>query len=152
VTISATSDGVLGTIALVVNQVGSEFAIITQPAGAAAGEALTTTPVIELHDGNGNVASNDNFTEMTATIASGGGTLAGTTTATAVGGVISFFDLGIRGIIGDRTLSFSALGFSTVTSEVVTLTPGQPSQLLIVTQPAGAAAGQLLTTQPILSV
>lgn len=121
VTITATVDAVDGSVALVVNQVAAEFVITTQPDGAAAGEALATQPVFELLDSGGNVASNDNSTEMTATIASGGGSLVGSVIATAVGGVVSFSDLGIRGTIGDRTLSFSALGFSTVTSEIVVL-------------------------------
>jgi len=115
VTITATVDGVDGSVALVVNQVAAEFVITTQPDGAAAGEALTTQPVFELHDSGGSLASNDNSTEVTAVIASGGGSLVGSVTATAVGGVVSFSDLGIRGTIGDRTLSFSALGFSSVT-------------------------------------
>jgi len=152
VTITATVDGINGSVALVVNQVAAEFVITTQPDGAAAGEALTTQPAFELHDSGGNLASNDNSTEMTAAIASGGGSLVGSVTATAVSGVVSFSDLGIRGTIGNRTLSFSALGFSTVTSEIVTLTPGPPSQLAITTQPSGAAAGQALTTQPVLAV
>lgn len=152
VTITATVDGVDGSVALVVNQVAAEFVITTQPDGAAAGEALTTQPVFELHDSGGSLASNDNSTEVTAAIASGGGSLVGSATATAVGGVVAFSDLGIRGTIGDRTLSFSALGFSSVTSDVVALTPGPPSQLAITTQPNGAAAGQPLTTQPLLAV
>ena len=65
VVIIATVDEVDGSVALVVNQVAAEFVFTTQPDGAAAGEALTTQPVFDLLDSGGNLASNDNSTEMT---------------------------------------------------------------------------------------
>src|SRR5256885_8553764 len=54
---------------------------------------------------------------VTAAIATGGGTLGGTLTATTLGtGVASFTNLAITGAAGDRTLSFSATGLASVKS------------------------------------
>ncbi len=105
--------------------------VTSQPAGAAAGQAFTTQPVLEVRDANGAIVGVDNVTVVTAAIASGGGTLQGTTTATAVGGVVAFSDLGVGGIAGERTLAFSAQGLAEVTSAPFPLTPGPAAQAIL---------------------
>ena len=60
---------------------------------------------------------------MTATIATGDGTLGGTMTVqTDAAGTATFTDLVITGVVGDRTLAFEATGLTGVTSATVTLT------------------------------
>src|SRR2546429_1875127 len=62
---------------------------------------------------------------VTAAIATGGGTLGGTLTATTNGsGVASFTNLAITGTAGDRTLSFTATGLTSATSGTITITAG----------------------------
>ena len=152
VTIAASVDDVSGSVVLAVNQVASQMVITAQPGGALAGQAFTTQPVVELRDTRNNLVVNDTATAVTAVIASGGGTLEGTATVTAASGRITYTNLTLRGTVGGRTLSFTATGVASATSDTVTLAPGAPSALTITTQPGGATAGQPFTTQPIMEV
>ena len=98
-----------------------QVAIRTQPAGAIVGAVLATQPVVEFQDAAGNlVPSTSNI--ITAAIASGGGTLGGTVSVAAVGGVVTFTDLRISGAAGQRTLRFTA-GVLTTTSVAFAMTP-----------------------------
>ena len=63
-----------------------------QPASAAAGAVITPPIIITLRDRYGNVATTTNF-PVTLSIATGTGTLGGTTTVTAASGVATFSDL-----------------------------------------------------------
>src|SRR5205814_10008704 len=81
-------------------------------------------PVVQLRDGAGNPV-NQAGVVVTAAIATGGGTLGGTLTATTLGtGVASFTNLAITGTAGDRTLSFSGTGVHSLTSSPVGVTAG----------------------------
>src|SRR3989454_123089 len=80
------------------------------------GVAFAQQPAIQVRDGAGNPV-NQAGVIVTAAIATGGGTLGGTLTATTIGnGGASFTNLAISGTAGARTLSFSATGFASVTS------------------------------------
>src|SRR2546422_528703 len=91
---------------------------------------------------------------VTAAIATGGGTLGGTLTATTLGsGVASFTNLAISGAVGDRTLSFSATGFVSVTSGPVSVTAGTATQLTLTTQPSATAqSGVAFAQQPVVQL
>lgn len=107
-TVTASSGSVSASIAVSVTpgQV-SQLVIRTQPAGGVVGAVLRTQPVLEFRDAAGNlVTSSSGF--VSAAIASGGGSLAGTTTVQAVGGVVSFTNLEVIGATGPRTLAFAA--------------------------------------------
>ena len=87
----------------------SQLGITTQPSASAAnGADFARQPVVQLRDISGNPVAQSGVT-VTAGIASGGGTLGGTTTATTNGsGVATFTDLSITGQVGSRTLGFSS--------------------------------------------
>src|SRR5207253_1866497 len=87
----------------------TQVTLTTQPSATAqSGVPFGQQPVVQLRDGAGNLVSQAGVT-VTAAIATGGGTLGGTLTATTNGsGIASFTDLTISGAAGDRTLSFSA--------------------------------------------
>src|SRR5205823_6045374 len=89
-----------------------------------------------------------------AAIATGGGTLGGTLTATTnASGAASFTDLSITGTAGDRTLSFSATGLTAATSGTITITAGTATQLSITTQPSSSAqSGAAFAQQPVIQV
>src|SRR5207302_90028 len=89
----------------------TQVTLTTQPSATAqSGVAFAQQPVVQLRDGAGNAVSQVGVT-VTAAIATGGGTLGGTLTATTIaGGTASFTNLSISGTTGDRTLSFSATG------------------------------------------
>jgi len=89
------------------------------PVSALTGEVFdpVVQPEVVVKDGSGSPVGG---AEVTASIASGSGTLEGRTTATTnASGVAKFGDLGIAGT-GDHTLEFTA-GTASVTSSPVTL-------------------------------
>ncbi|MBU2539600.1 hypothetical protein KJ786_00340 [Patescibacteria group bacterium] len=67
-------------------------------------------PELYIQDANGITVTNDNSTQVTATIGAnpGGGTLSGTTTVTAVNGVVTFSNLIIDKVGTSYTLSFTS--------------------------------------------
>src|SRR5439155_14465100 len=72
----------------------SRLGIQTQPSPTAtAGVAFSPQPVIRVEDAFGNLRTNDGTTVVTAIRNAGTGTLQGTTTATASGGLATFTGL-----------------------------------------------------------
>src|SRR5262249_39713741 len=64
----------------------SQLAVSVQPVGGQSGSALATQPVIQVRTASNQVVSSSTAS-VTASIASGSGTLSGTTTVNAVNGV-----------------------------------------------------------------
>jgi Domain of unknown function (DUF1929)/Bacterial Ig-like domain (group 1) len=94
------------------------------PTAALTGEVFdpVVQPVVQVRDGAGQPMTG---VQVEASVASGGGTLEGTSTATTdASGVAKFGDLGISGT-GAQTLQFTA-GASSVTSAPVDLSPLPP--------------------------
>lgn len=126
-TLSATAVGLTGspiTFTATAYEIGpaTATAIDTQPSGATSGEVFTTQPVIRIVDADDNTVTS--FTgNVTVGIASGTGTLGGTTTVAAVAGVATFTDLGILGL-GAFTLIFTSESLSSITSESFNLSGG----------------------------
>jgi hypothetical protein len=138
------------TIDVTVTSTASQLSITTQPSGTAqSGVVFARQPVILVRDAANNPVSG---VVVTVAIASGGGTLGGTLTATSdPSGVAAFTDLAISGLVGNRTLAFSAPGATTVTSKAIDLNPGPASQLIIATQPSSSAlAGLSFLRQPVV--
>ncbi len=98
----------------------NSLAIVSQPSGALPATVFTTQPTIEIRDGAGALVTTDNSTVVTATIQVGTGTsgaaLNGTTSVTAVGGVVSYTGLQIDLAGSAYRLLFSATGFSGLSS------------------------------------
>ena len=138
ITAAAGSVTSVGVTVTVTPGAAAQLGLRAQPGGAAAGVPFTAQPVIEVRDAAGNLVSTPSVV-VTAGLASGGG-LAGTTTATAVSGVATFNDLTITGLVGPRTLTFTATGLTAATSSSFTLAPGPPSTLAIRTQPVAGTA------------
>jgi len=128
--------------------------IITQPSSTVeSGSLFGTQPVIGLRDAQGNPAPQGGVV-VTATIASGGGTLGGTVSRqTDASGRATFTDLSIRGTPGPRTLRFAATGLASATSTSIEVTAPPPSSLKIVTQPSATTeSGVALGQQPVIEV
>ena len=106
-------------------------------AAVTAGNPLTDPIVVAEEDRYGNVVKTDNSTVVTASLASGGGTLDGTTTATVQAGIASFNDLE-DDRAGALTLQFSAGNLAPVVSQPSVVNPAPASQLAIVGPPGGA--------------
>jgi len=101
--------------------VADRLALRTQPGGSRVGESLDGAAVVEVRDRFGNRVTSS--VTVTALKQSGPGTVAGTTTASAVGGIATFPALSLRGPIGERILRFEAASLAPVLSSPVLLRP-----------------------------
>jgi hypothetical protein len=120
--ITATSGSAMASVAVTVTVgIPTQLAVRTQPVGGTVGSALATQPVVEIRDAGGNLVTSSTAS-ITATIAATDGTLGGTTTVSAVGGVATFSGLTITGVAGTKTLGFSSPALVSVTSAPFTLT------------------------------
>jgi hypothetical protein len=104
------------------------LALAQQPsAQATIGVALAQQPVVQLKSGVGSDLSTPGVS-ISVAIASGGGTLSGTTTqVTDAQGRATFTDLAIGGNAGSRTLVFTTSGFTSVTSAAIDVQLAAPS-------------------------
>lgn len=120
----ASSRGVAPIDSMPVPPIGVRvLAVVVQPSSSAAsGSALARQPVVQVRDAT-NAAVHESGVAVSASIASGGGTVTGTTTAiTDATGTATFTDLAITGS-GAQTLRFTATGLTSVVSSAITLTP-----------------------------
>ena len=122
----------------------SALALRTQPSSAAtAGIALDRQPVVQLRDATGNDVGQAGV-PVTVAVASGPGTLGGTTTRTTDGsGRATFTDLVINGATGAHTLIFAAPGFTSVTSSGIEVGPAATSTTITADDPDPSAPGDL---------
>ena len=125
--VTATIEGVQGEALITVRGTAGQLTITKQPsASVQSGVPFPTQPAILVKDARGSAIGG---IVVTAELASGGGTLGGTLTATsAVNGTASFSNLSISGLIGARKLSFSATGAPSVTSNSINVTAGPASR------------------------
>jgi len=127
--------------------------IQTQPSSSApSGSAFAQQPVIRMATSSGPVVG----VVVTASIASGGGTLNGDpTVATDANGLASYTGLGITGSPGTRTLRFDAPNAEGVISSPIQITaaPGPPTQLTITVQPSPLAVRSIaFPQQPVIQI
>jgi hypothetical protein len=123
----------------------------TQPAGAVNGVALTTQPVVRVTDSGDNTVTS--FTgNVVASIASGSGTLSGTTTVAAVAGVATFTNLVITGTAGNFTLTFTPTSLTAVTSSSFALAAGAATKVAITVASVGTTDNVAFTTQPEITI
>ena len=105
-----------------------QLVVVTQPSsGASAGLPFARQPVVQLQDAVGAPLLRADVS-VTVQIATGGGSLGGSTTARSnAEGRVSFEDLSIRGRPGNRTLLFAAIDFTPVTSGQIAVSAGPPA-------------------------
>jgi hypothetical protein len=126
----------------------TQLAVATQPSSASSSTVVfAAQPVVEVRDAN-NALVTSSTAAVTATVASGPGTLSGTKTVNAVAGVATFSNLALSGV-GSSTLSFSSPTLTSATSSSIGVTA---IALAITTQPGNTATGGLLTPQPMVQV
>tara|TARA_R110001592_G_scaffold226600_1_gene482765 strand:+ start:579 stop:12602 length:12024 start_codon:yes stop_codon:yes gene_type:complete len=117
---------------VIVRYLAPQLTVNTQPSTTAgAGVSFAQQPQIRLTQGDG--VTGINGVTITASLASGGGTLGGTLTAvTTGGGYATFTNLSLSGTEGAKTIAFTAANATgQVVSNVVTL----QSTLTVQTQP-----------------
>lgn len=104
-----------------------QLVLVTQPSATApAGAPFDRQPVLQLQNAVGAPLLQADVA-VTVQIASGGGSLGGSTTATSNSqGRVTFEDLSIRGRPGVRTLLFAAVDFTPATSGEIDVRTGAP--------------------------
>ena len=117
-----------------------------QPSNALAGAAITPAVQVVAHDAQGNTATGFSGNVTMALGANpGSGTLAGTTTVAAASGVATFANLSINKAGTGYTLTASASGPTSATSNPFTVSAAAATQLAFTVQPPNGAAGAALT-------
>jgi hypothetical protein len=125
------------------------------PGGGPAGTAFATQPVIEVQDPGG---AKDATSTVSITLQLGsnpsGGTLSctGSLSKAAVAGVATFSGCKIDKPGNGYTITATALGITGVTSAPFNVQSGAAAKIVFSTQPGGAAAGQALNPQPVVTV
>jgi hypothetical protein len=142
---TATAAGLTDGVTFSTTAVAASLVLETQPSAAAeSGVPLVQQPVLRLEDLAGNPLARPDVA-VTAQIASGTGTLEGTTTrSTDADGRVAFTDLAIVGEAGGRTLIFAADGYASAISSAIGLGIGPAASIAKIggdqqTAPAGTA-------------
>ncbi len=152
----------LSQIFAITSGAAQSMVFATQPGGATAGHVLSPQPVLQVWDAAGNIVSAgpDAQASFSVVLASGSGTLLGTTTVAAGGGVVSFTDLQVNTAGGGKTLTVTKAdtlgsggsGALSITSDPFVVGAGTATQLAFATQPGGGVAAQPWAVQPVVQV
>ena len=131
--------------------VANTLVFTTQPSGAKGGIAFTTQPVVQIRVGTATATHTTGVPVQLAiySYSVAGGSLT-CNPALSNAGVATFTGCAIDKA-GTYTLRATA-GSLSVISNSLTVTAGLASKVTFVQQPAGAAAGQAFTTQPIVAI
>ena len=148
-TLAFTATGLTGAATdpfTVVVGAATRLVFTAPPVTTTAGATITPAVAVTAQDAGGNTVTS--FTaDVTLAIGSNpsNGTLFGTTTVTAVGGVATFATLSINKSGPGYTLSASATGVTGATSAPFAINPGAATQLAITVQPTSSTAGAAIT-------
>ncbi len=130
----------------------SKLVITMQPGSVAAGQ--TTGIQVSIEDSDGNVTDASDMIAITIGTNPSGGTLSGTTTEAANGGVANFGGLSINDPGTGYTITATDQTNAAVTS--ATSSPfdvyGVATQMVFTTQPGGGDAGTAWAMQPVLTL
>jgi len=131
----------------------SNLVFTTQPIGSASGTVLSTQPVVKVEDSAGNVVTT---ASTTITLTASGGALSSCSGLSAVSGVVNVSGCIFAGLVGTTyTLSATASGLITGTSNNINETVGQPVKLAFTTSTNGVAsssATSVFSTQPVVAI
>ncbi len=137
--------GATSTAFAIIAGPASKLAFTAQPANAAAGAILAPVQVA-IRDSLDNLCTGAT-NAVTLAIASGpvGGSLSGTTTASAVRGVATFSRLSLNKIGTFYRLRATGAGLTGATSAAFTITVGPAAKLAFTVQPSNASAGAAIS-------
>lgn len=111
----------------------------TQPGSGTTGKTLSQQPKLTLKDMFGKVKSDDSEDTVTVSIASGSGTLNGTTTVTLNSGVATFSNLGITGP-GTYTLTANCGGITSTSASFTVANTAAAAQSTVTANPSSVTA------------
>ena len=136
----------------------AKLTFTTDPTGAGSGNNFATQPVVKVQDSAGNTVTSGTNSNASITLAintqpAGVGSLTCTTNPlTATSGTATFAGCKITGTAGTYTLSATASGLATDTSNNINITFGTATKLGFATSPSNAASGSIFATQPVVTV
>ncbi|HKE91933.1 MAG TPA: hypothetical protein VKB45_16485 [Gemmatimonadales bacterium] len=129
----------------------SQLVFVVQPASTPAGSTITPAVQVAAQDAAGNLetAFTDNVT-LTIGVNPGGGTLSGTTTVAAVGGVATFNTLSIDKIGTGYRLAATS-GSLNNSSNAFSIVSGAATHLVFSVQPVSTGAGAIITPAVVVT-
>ena len=140
----AASDGALAGASsnafTIVPAAAASLAFGTQPSDTTAGNAIAPAVTVQLFDAFGNLASNDNASQVSVGVASGPGTLSGGSAVSVVNGIATFPNLVLTSA-GLYQLSANSGVLPTATSSNFTVNPASGNALVFIAQPSNTVAG-----------
>jgi uncharacterized repeat protein (TIGR03803 family) len=128
----------------------SKVVYSTQPTSVTAGVANSPSIVVDVEDAFGNIETS-NSSNVTLSVASGGGSVSGTATVAAVNGVATFSNA-ILDTAGTHTLLASDGALNSATSNSFTVSPAAADTFSYATQPASVAAGAAISPSIVVDV
>ena len=130
----------------------TQLKFTTEPGGSAAGDALSTQPVVTVQNAGNATATNDTSAVTLAVTTPDGATFACTANPQhTVAGVATFANCGIS-LPGSYTLTATDGALASAVSTTVTITPSA-TQLAFTTEPSAAATGgTAFVVQPSVTV
>src|SRR2546427_4303835 len=139
---STNNNGTDTSLTQLVAGTATKLAFVQQPSNTVAGQSISPAVTVEVEDVNGTRVNNSTASISVAIGTNpGGGSLSGTTTVTASGGVATFSNLSINKTGTGYTLSATGSGLSSATSTTFNITPGAATHLAFGQQPTNTAAG-----------
>jgi hypothetical protein len=130
--------------------VASKLAFAATPATTAAGKSITPSVLVEIENSSGTVI-NTATSAVTIAIASGTGTLSGTKTVNAIGGVATFSNLSLNKV-GTFTLKATDGTLTSATSGSFKITAATASKLVIANTPATTVAGKAISPAVVVDI
>jgi hypothetical protein len=130
----------------------NKLAFGQQPTSTTGGVTIAPRPTVQILD------AADNLTPSTAsvTVAMGtnpsGGTLSGTTTVVAAGGVATFSGLSIDKVGTGYTLAVTSSGLTGITSSTFNISVGPPARLTFGQQPSNTLSQQSMSPAPTVRI
>lgn len=152
-TFSATLGGTYKTAttgSLAVAGAANKISVSRQPVASTNGALLATQPVVRIEDSNGQLVTASSAT-VTASVVGSGGYLTNSSSVTAVasGGIATFANLKLNGLVGTQyEVAFASGALTSGTSGYLSVTSGAASKLAISIAPVGSSSGSALATQP----
>ncbi len=155
-TLTATSAGLTAGTSAAFNitfAAATQVVFTTAPGGGTGGLAWAAQPVLTVQDAFGNTVTNSTASVVLAIGTNPGpGTLGGTATRSAVGGVATFSGLSIDKVGTGYTLTAASTGLTGATSAAFNITLGPAAKIVFTTQPASSTGGTAFPTQPVAKV
>jgi hypothetical protein len=153
--ISVTDNSVSGSSASVVVSPAAAAQVVLgqQPTNVTAAAAMSPAVTVGVRDTYGNTVTGSSASIGIAIATNpSGGTLGGTTTVSAVGGVATFTNLSIDRAGTGYTLVASSPGLASATSSAFNVTAGQAARLAFTSQPTSTVAGAAISPAVQVSV